>query len=44
VKEAVPKLAAARGVLVAELIEDLVAREVHRLNPHGGKLGVGVKR
>ena len=42
--QAVPKLAAARGMLVAELIEDLLAREVHRLDPHGGKFGVNVEK
>jgi hypothetical protein len=42
--QAVPKLAAERGVLVPELIEDLVAREVARLDPHGGKFGVKVEK
>jgi predicted HicB family RNase H-like nuclease len=42
--QAVPKLAAARGVLVPELIEDLLAREVERLDPHGGKFGVKVEK
>jgi hypothetical protein len=44
VKEAVPKLAAGRGVLVPELIEDLVAREVERLDPHGGIFGVKIEK
>ena len=42
--QAVPKLAAERGVLVPELIEDLVAREVERLDPHGGKFGVKIAK
>jgi hypothetical protein len=42
--QAVPKLAAERGVLVPELIEDLVAREVERLDPHGGKFGVKIEK
>jgi hypothetical protein len=42
--QAVPRLAAARGVLVPELIEDLVAREVERLDPHGGKFGVKIEK
>ena len=41
---AVPKLAAERGVLVPELVEDLVAREVERLDPHGGKFGVQIAK
>jgi hypothetical protein len=44
VKQAVPKLAAERDVLVPELIEDLVAREVARLDPHGGKFGVKIEK
>ena len=44
VKQAVPKLASERGVLVPELIEDLVAREVERLDPHGGKFGVKIAK
>jgi hypothetical protein len=44
VKQAVPRLAAERGVLVPVLIEDLVAREVERLDPHGGKFGVNVEK
>jgi chromosome partitioning protein len=44
VKQAVPRLAAERGVLVQELIEDLVAREVERLDPHGGKFGVKIAK
>jgi hypothetical protein len=42
--QAVPKLAAEREVLVPELIEDLVAREVERLDPHGGKFGVKIAK
>jgi predicted HicB family RNase H-like nuclease len=42
--EAVPRVAAARGMLVPELIEDLLAREVERLDPHGGKFGVEVEK
>jgi hypothetical protein len=42
--QAVPKLATERGVMVPELIEDLVAREVERLDPHGGKFGVKVEK
>jgi hypothetical protein len=41
VHQAVPRLAAERGVLVPELIEDLVAREV---DPHGGKFGVKIAK
>jgi hypothetical protein len=40
----VPKLAAARGMPVPALIEDLLAREVERLDPHGGKFGVNVEK
>jgi hypothetical protein len=42
--QAVPKVAAARGMLVPELIEDLLAREVERLDPHGGKFGVKIAK
>jgi hypothetical protein len=42
--EAVPKLAAARGMLIAQLIEHLLAGEVERLDPHGGKFGVEVEK
>jgi hypothetical protein len=42
--QAVPKLAAERDVLVPELMEDLVAREVERLDPHGGKFGVKIAK
>jgi hypothetical protein len=38
------RVAAARGMLVPELIEDLLAREVERLDPHGGKFGVNVEK
>jgi hypothetical protein len=44
VLQAVPKLAAERGMLVPELIEDLLAREVARLDPHGGKFGVKIAK
>ncbi|MFZ1104215.1 MAG: hypothetical protein WAN86_15455 [Hyphomicrobiaceae bacterium] len=44
VLQTVPKLAAARGMLVPELIEHLLAREVERLDPHGGKFGVKVEK
>lgn len=40
----IARIAAARGMLVPELIEDLVAREVDRLDPHGGKFGVDVRK
>jgi hypothetical protein len=42
--QAVPKLAGERGVPVPVLIEDLVAREVERLDPHGGKFGVKIAK
>ena len=42
--QAVPKLAAERGMSVPALIEDLLAREVERLDPHGGKFGVNVEK
>lgn len=42
--QALPKLAAERGMLVPELIEDLLAREVERLDPHGAKFGVNVEK
>ncbi|MBX9590635.1 MAG: hypothetical protein K2X43_15110 [Hyphomonadaceae bacterium] len=42
--QTVPKLAAERGMLVPQLIEDLLAREVERLDPHGGKFGVKVEK
>jgi len=42
--QTVPKLAAARGMLVPQLIEDLLAREVERLDPHGGKFGVKIAK
>jgi hypothetical protein len=42
--QTVPKLATARAMLVPELIEDLLAREVERLDPHGGKFGVSVEK
>ena len=44
VLQTVPKLAAERGMLMPELIEDLLAREVERLDPHGGKFGVKVEK
>jgi hypothetical protein len=42
--QAVPRLAAERGVQVPVLIEDMVAREVERLDPHGGKFGVKIAK
>jgi hypothetical protein len=41
---AVGKVAAERKLTVSGLVEDLLAREVARLDPHGGKFGVDVKR
>lgn len=41
---AVPRLAKERGVPVPVLLEDLVAREVERLDPHGGKFGVKIEK
>ena len=41
---AIGKVAAERRLSVSGLIEDLLAREVARLDPHGGKFGVDVKR
>jgi hypothetical protein len=41
---AAPKVAAARELSLSELFEELLAREVQRLDPHGGKFGVFVKR
>lgn len=42
--DAIGKVAAERRLSVSGLIEDLLAREVARLDPHGGKFGVDVKR
>ena len=44
VYNAAPKVAAARELSLSELFEELLAHEVHRLDPHGGKFGVYVKR
>ena len=41
---AIGKVAAERKLSVSGLFEDLLAREVARLDPHGGKFGVDVKR
>ena len=42
--QAVAALAAERGMSVSALIEDLLAREVERLDPHGGKFGVKIAK
>ena len=42
--KAIGKVAAERKLSVSGLIEDLLAREVARLDPHGGRFGVDVKR
>ena len=42
--QAAGKVAAERKLSVSELFEELLAHEVHRLDPHGGKFGVYVKR
>jgi hypothetical protein len=42
--DAIGKVAAERKLSVSGLIEDLLAREVQRLDPHGGRFGVDVKR
>ena len=44
VYQAAPKVAAARQLSLSELFEELLALEVDRLDPHGGKFGVFVKR
>jgi hypothetical protein len=44
VLNAIGKVAAERKLSVSGLIEDLLAREVQRLDPHGGKFGVDVER
>jgi len=44
VYDAIGKVAAERRLSVSGLVEDLLAREVARLDPHGGKFGVDVKR
>jgi hypothetical protein len=41
---AIGKVAAEREMSVSALLEELLAHEVHRLDPHGGKFGVYVKR
>jgi hypothetical protein len=41
---AIGKVAAEREMSVSALIEELLAHEVYRLDPHGGKFGVYVKR
>jgi hypothetical protein len=41
--DAVGKVAADRCMSDSALIEDLLAREVARLDPHGGKFRVGWK-
>jgi hypothetical protein len=41
---AIGKVAAERDLTVSGLVEDMLAREVARLDPHGGKFGVDVKR
>ncbi len=42
--EAVGLVAAERRMSVSALFEDLLAREVARLDPHGGKFGVDVSK
>jgi hypothetical protein len=44
VYRAAPKVAAERQLSLSELFEELLAHEVHKLDPHGGKFGVYVKR
>lgn len=44
VRMAIGKVAAERELSVSALIEDLLAHEIRRLDPHGGKFGVYVKR
>ena len=44
VYKAAPKVAAERQLSLSELFEELLAHEVHKLDPHGGKFGVFVKR
>ncbi len=41
---AIGKVAAEREMSVSALVEDMLGHEVHRLDPHGGKFGVYVKR
>jgi hypothetical protein len=41
---AVGRVAAERGMSVSALFEEVLAREVERLDPHGGKFGVKVAR
>jgi hypothetical protein len=42
--DAIALVAAERRMTLSALIEDLLAREVARLNPHGGKFGVNVRK
>lgn len=45
VYKASPKVAAARELSLSELYEELLAHEVHKLDPHGsGRFGAYVKR
>jgi hypothetical protein len=44
VASTIGKVAAERRLSVSGLIEDLLARHVEQLDPHGGKFGVDVKR
>ena len=44
VYHAIGKVAAAHQLSVSGLIEDLLAREIARLDPHGGKFGVDIDR
>jgi hypothetical protein len=44
VYRALPKVSAERGMTVSALLDELLALEVHRLDPHGGKFGVRVER
>jgi hypothetical protein len=41
---AVGQIAAERKLSISGLFEDMLAREVTRLDPHGGKFGVEVKK
>jgi hypothetical protein len=43
VYNALAKIAGERNLTVSQLFEDLLAREVARLDPHGGRFGVAVK-
>jgi hypothetical protein len=44
VMKTVGRVATERGMSVSALFEDVLAREVERLDPHGGKFGVDVER